>query len=60
MVNPKSEDCPWCRTKKPAQRFLQRHPLIARLVIGTLLYGAINVLATTAETGARILSMLIT
>ena len=59
MVSPKADACPWCRTKKPTQRFLQRRPLIGLLVLGTLLYGAINVLAITAETGARVLSTLI-
>ena len=59
MVSPKADVCPWCRTKKPAQRFPQRHPIIGLLVLGTLLYGAINVLATTAETGAKVLSILI-
>ncbi len=59
MVSPKIGVCPWCRANKPAQKFLQRHPLIGLLVLGTLLYGAFNVLATTAETGARVLSILI-
>ena len=60
MVSPREDVCPWCRANKPAQRFFRRHPLIGLLVLGTLLYGAINVLATTAETGARLLSALIT
>ena len=60
MVSPSADACPWCRTNKPTQRFFQRHPLIGLLVLGTLLYGAINVLATTAETGAKLLSALIT
>ena len=59
MVSPREDACPWCRTEKPAQSLLQRHPLIGLLVLGTLLYGAINILATTAETGARMLSALI-
>lgn len=59
MVSPREEACPWCRTTKPTQRFLQRHPLIGLLVLGILLYGAFNMLATTAETGARFLSALI-
>ncbi len=58
MVSPRADACPWCSTDKPAQSLLQRHPLIGLLVLGTLLYGAINVLATTAETGARVLSAL--
>ena len=60
MVSLKADACPWCRTNKPAQTFLRRHPLIGLLVLGTLLYGAINVLATTAETGTKFLSALIT
>ncbi len=63
MVSQRAVACPWCRANKPAQRFLQRHPLIALLVFGTLLYGlygAINVLATTAGTGAKFLSALVT
>ncbi len=59
MVSPRENACPWCRTDKPAQSLFQRHPLIGFLVLGTLLYGAINVLTTTAETGARVLSALI-
>ena len=59
-VSPIAESCPWCRASKPAQKFLRRHPLVALLLIGTLLYGAINVLATTAETGAKLLATLIT
>ena len=59
MVSPKADACPWCRTNKPAQRFLQRHPVIWLLVLSTLLYGAINVLASTAEAGAELLSALI-
>jgi hypothetical protein len=59
MVSPRADTCPWCRANKPTQRFLQRHPLIGLLVLGILLYGAINVLAITAETGAKVLSILI-
>ncbi len=60
MVSLKADVCPWCRTNKPALTFFRRHPLIGLLVLGTLLYGAINVLATTAQTGAKLLSALIT
>ena len=59
MVSPKADAYPWCRTNKPAQRFLQRHPVIWLLVLGTLLYGAISALANTAEAGAKLLSALI-
>ena len=59
MVSSRADACPWCRTTKPGQRFLQRHPLNGLLVLGTLLYGAFNVLAATAETGAKLLSALI-
>ena len=59
MMSPRADACAWCGTNKPAQRFLQRHPLIGLLVLATLLYGAINVLATTAEAGAKLLSALI-
>jgi hypothetical protein len=59
MVSPRADICPWCRANKPTQRFLQRHPLIGLLVLGILLCGAINVLAITAETGAKVLSILI-
>ena len=59
MVSPRADTCPWCRANKPAQRFLQRHPLIGLLVLGILLYGAINVIAATAQTGAKFLSVFI-
>ena len=49
MVSSKTDDCPWCGTSKPAQRFLLRHPVIGVLVFGTFLYGAVNALATIAE-----------
>ena len=59
MVSAREDACPWCRTNKPAQSLLRRHPLIGLLVLSILLYGAINVLAASAETGARLLSALI-
>lgn len=59
LVRPRAHACPWCTTNKPTQKFLQRHPLIGFLVFGTLLYGAINVLAHTAEAGFKVLSFFI-
>ena len=59
LLSPRADACPWCRTHKPAQSLLQRHALMGVLVLATLLYGAINVVVTTAETGARLFSSLI-
>ena len=56
MMSPGEDACPWCRADKPAQSLLKRHLFIGLLVFGTFMYGAINVLATTAEAGARLVS----
>ena len=41
MLRPRADACPWCGTKKPAQRLLLRHPLIGLLAFGTFVYGAV-------------------
>ena len=45
MVSPRADTCSHCGVSKPGQGFSQRHPLTVLFVLGTAIYGTLNLVA---------------